>query len=130
MTAYSEYFSQGLFEIKCGSRSTKEQMNALKDNIQNFHRMEDEFDSINAFITSEPVEDIVRKLSKKSSKYKMKMFGEALAWEYLRNTTTCQLIMAGGYDENKLSEGDLLDITGALFRAAKASKITLDMFAH
>lgn len=46
------------------------------------------------------------------------------------DTTTCQLIMAAGYDDNKLSEGDLLDIHEALFRAAKTSKITLDMSAH
>ena len=46
------------------------------------------------------------------------------------DTTTCQLIMAAGYDVNKLSEGDLLDIHEALFRAAKASNITLDMSAH
>jgi hypothetical protein len=38
--------------------------------------------------------------------------------------------MAAGYDDNKLSEGDLLAIHGALFRAAKASNITLDMSAH
>ena len=46
------------------------------------------------------------------------------------DTTTCQLVMETGYDVNRLSEGDLLDITEALFRAAKASKITLDMSSH
>ena len=46
------------------------------------------------------------------------------------DTTTSQLIMAAGYDVNKLSEGDLLDIHEALFREAKASNITLDMSAH
>ena len=38
--------------------------------------------------------------------------------------------MAAGYDVNKLSEGDLLDIHEALFSAAKASNITLDMSDH
>ena len=44
--------------------------------------------------------------------------------------TTCQLVVETGYDVKRLSEGDLLDIHEALFRAAKASNITLDMSAH
>ena len=44
--------------------------------------------------------------------------------------TTCQLVVETGYDVKRLSEGDLLDIHEALFRAAKTSKITLDMSAH
>ena len=50
-----------------------------------FYRIEDEFGSIDSFITSEPADAIVQKLSKATSPYKMKMLGEALAWEYLRN---------------------------------------------
>ena len=39
---------------------------------------------MDAFITSEPADIIVVKLSKNSSPYKIKRFGEALVWEYLR----------------------------------------------
>ena len=60
-------------------------MEALPDNIRVFRRIEDEFGSIDAFITSAPANVIVEKISNGSSPYKMKMLGEALGWEYLRN---------------------------------------------
>ena len=80
-----ETFCQGIFEMKCGNRSTRAQMKALPDNIRIFQRIEGEFGSIDAFVTSEQADCIVKKLSKNSGPYKMKMIGEALAWEYLRN---------------------------------------------
>ncbi len=78
-------FCQGILDMKCGNMSTKAQMEALPDNIRTLQRIEDEFGSIDDFITSEPADAIVEQLSKGSSPYKMKMLGEALAWEYLRN---------------------------------------------
>ena len=65
--------------------STKAQMEALPDNIRTLRRIEDEYGSVDSFITSEPADVIVEKLSKGASSYKLKMLGEALAWEYLRN---------------------------------------------
>ena len=64
--------------------STEAQMLVLADNIRTFYRIEDEYGSVDAFITSEPADVIALKLSKGSSPYKIKRFGEALAWEYLR----------------------------------------------
>ena len=133
-----EYFIQGLFEIKCGSRSTKDQMNALKDNIRNFQRIEDEYGSIDAFITSEPAEDIVRMLSKKSSKYKMKMFGEALAWEYLRNvgidgakpdTHLCRFLGADRMGTGKKSPATIKEVieqVAGLSEKTGMSKVEID----
>lgn len=80
-----DYFSNGLFSLKCGNICTKNQMKALSYNIQNFRRIEKEYGSIDAFITVKPTETIVHKLTKSTSPFKMKMLGEALAWEYLRN---------------------------------------------
>ena len=77
-------FSNGLFRLKCGNMSTKAQMLVLADNIRTLYRIEDEYGSVDAFITSEPADIIAVKLSKDSSPYKLKRFGEALAWEYLR----------------------------------------------
>jgi endonuclease III len=85
LAAEPEYFCQGILNLKCGNMSTKAQMEALSGNIQVFQRVEEEFGNIDAFITSEPADVIVEKLSNRSSPYKMKMLGEALAWEYLRN---------------------------------------------
>ena len=83
--AEPDYFWEGLFGLKCGNMSTKAQMEALPDNIRTLRRIEDEYGSIDSFITSEPADVIVEKLSKRASSYKLKMLGEALAWEYLRN---------------------------------------------
>ncbi|MBQ8054840.1 MAG: hypothetical protein IJ198_13725 [Lachnospiraceae bacterium] len=77
-------FSNGLFRLKCGNMSTEAQMLVLADNIRTLYRIEEEYGCVDAFITSEPADVIAVKLSKGSSPYKIKRFGEALAWEYLR----------------------------------------------
>lgn len=85
MATDARCFYEGIFDLKCGNRRTKAQMEALSENIQILQRIEKKFGSIDSFISSESAESIVGKLSKKSSPYKLKMMGEALAWEYLRN---------------------------------------------
>ena len=75
----------GLYRIKCGNMSTKAQMEALGENIRVLLLIEKEYGSIDSFITSKPTETIVKLLSDRSSPYKLRMLGEALVWEYLRN---------------------------------------------
>ena len=79
------YFVEALGIIRCRSRLTNGQMKVLHENIKTMQRIEDEYGSMDAFVTSENVERTVEKLSKTGSKYKIKMMGEALAREYLRN---------------------------------------------
>lgn len=79
------YFCEGLFNLRCGNMSTKLQMESLAENIHTFRNIEDEYGSIDSFIISEPVDVVVGNLSQGSSHYKLKMLGEALVWEYLRN---------------------------------------------
>ena len=79
------HFYEGLRQLKCGNISTRAQMEALPDNVKTLQKIEQDFGSVDAFITSESTEMIVEKLSGGKSPYKMKMLGEALAWEYLRN---------------------------------------------
>ena len=62
-----EYFCEGLFDLKCGNMSTKAQMEALPDNIRTLRRIEDEYGSVDSFITSRPADVIVEKLSKGAS---------------------------------------------------------------
>lgn len=81
----SLYFCQRIFEMKCGNMSTKAQMESLKQNIRTLRSIESKFGSIDSFIFSGSPEEVVQKLSSKSSPYKLGMIGEALAWEYLRN---------------------------------------------
>ena len=81
----AEYYCEQLCKIKCGNRGIKSQMEALPDNLRTFRRIEKDFGSLDAFVSSEPANEIVKKLSDTSSKYKIKELGPALAWEYLRN---------------------------------------------
>ena len=78
-------FCNQLFDLKCGNVSTAAQMKALAYNISIFRNIEKEYGNIDAFITSDSADIIVQKLSKGSSPFKLKMLGEALTWEYLRN---------------------------------------------
>lgn len=79
------YFVNELGIIRCRSRLTNGQMKALHENIRTMQRIERDYGSVDAFVTSDKVEKIVEMLSKAGSKYKIKMMGEALAREYLRN---------------------------------------------
>lgn len=79
------YFASRLFALKCGNISTSAQMDNLSKNIETMECIISEFGSMDTFITSEPAYKIVKKLSGNKSKYKMKMMGEALVWEYIRN---------------------------------------------
>lgn len=80
-----QYFYNGLLALKCGNISTKAQMHSLDDNIAVFERIEKKYGSLDKFVTSAPPQEIVERLSKAGSAYKLRMIGEALAWEYLRN---------------------------------------------
>ena len=60
-------------------------MKALADNIRIFEQLEKEYGSMDAFITSDAPEVIVKKLSQSNSPYKLHQVGEALVWEYIRN---------------------------------------------
>lgn len=82
---HGSYFADGIFDLKCGNRSTKAQMNNLHKNLDTMERIADEYGSMDAFVTSAPALRIVEMLSSKKSKYKIAMLGEALAWEYIRN---------------------------------------------
>lgn len=79
------YFSNGIFDLKCGNKSTRAQMNNLHKNIATMERIVAEFGSMDTFVTSAPAQQIVEILSSGKSKYKIAMLGEALSWEYIRN---------------------------------------------
>lgn len=79
------YFTDKVFEFRCGNKSTRAQMNSLHENIALLEKISMQYGSIDSFITSRSAYEIVRLLSSPSSKFKLKQIGEALAWEYLRN---------------------------------------------
>ena len=74
-------------------------------------------------------------VNKEYSKAEIKRIAEKLI-EYLRECddgtaiTTRQLLKAAGYDMKSFEQCDLFDIHSAIFKAARANHITLDMSAH
>ena len=74
-------------------------------------------------------------MRKKFSKADLRHIAEGLI-EDLREcedgtvTTTWRLLKAQGYEEREFEDWDLFDIHDALFNAARANKITLDMSVH
>ena len=80
-----EDFAEELFYYKCGNMSTRKQMKALRGNIETFERIEQEYGSLDKYVTGHNAEQVVEAFSKNGSKYKLGMMGEALVWEYLRN---------------------------------------------
>ena len=71
--------------MKCGNMHTKAQMEALSGNIKTFRKIEKDFGSVDSFLASEQADQIVKRLSEKASPYKLRLMGDALVWEYLRN---------------------------------------------
>lgn len=80
----SNYFIEGIFNLRCGNRSTKKQMESLKDNIRTLEKIERDYGSLDQFVTSQPAYQIAKMLSVNGI-YKLKYVGLALAMEYLRN---------------------------------------------
>lgn len=129
-TKNGQYFASRLFALKCGNISTSAQMEHLSENIETMDRIALEFGSMDAFITSEPAYNIVKKLSASRSKYKMKMMGEALAWEYMRNVgiDACKpdthLRRFLGNARMGQSKGQIASIDETVHQVAQLSRIT------
>lgn len=79
------FFENKLKEISCGNRSIAKQMQSLKDNIKTLEQIENDYKSLDNFITSDEPRKIAKLLSDFKSKYKLKQIGLPLALEYIRN---------------------------------------------
>lgn len=72
--------------LKCYSPyTTKNQMNALKANIETFGKIEQEYSSLDKFITHSTPSNIIKLLADSNSTYKLKYAGVAIICEYVRN---------------------------------------------
>lgn len=72
--------------IKCHNPyTTKNQMRSLKANIETFEKIEQEYGSLENFITHSALSNIIKLLADSKSTYKLKYAGVALVCEYLRN---------------------------------------------
>lgn len=73
-------------EIKCHNPyTTKNQMRSLKANIETFEKIEQEYGSLENFITHSAPSNIIKLLADSNSTYKLKYAGIALVCEYIRN---------------------------------------------
>lgn len=72
--------------IKCHNPyTTKNQMRSLKANIETFERIEQNFGSLEKFITHSTLSNIIKLLADSNSTYKIKYMGVPIACEYVRN---------------------------------------------
>lgn len=72
--------------LKCHNPyTTKNQMHSLKANIETFEKIEQEYGSLEKFITHSTPSNIIKLLADSNSTYKLKYAGVALVCEYLRN---------------------------------------------
>ena len=75
-----------IIEIKCNNPyTTKNQMYSLNENIETFERIEQNYGSVENFITHQSPVNIIKLLTDNNSTYKLKYAGVALVAEYLRN---------------------------------------------
>lgn len=80
-----DFFANEICRIKCGNRNIASQMRNINKNIETMEKIEQDYGSMDAFVTSASVYEVVKSLSAYNSKYKLHNVGEPLAWEYLRN---------------------------------------------
>lgn len=85
LAADPQHLEDGLRQFKCGNRAVHEQMLSIGENIKTFQKIEVEYGSIDAFISSMPPAGVAKAFYASGSPYKLKQLGEALVWEYLRN---------------------------------------------
>lgn len=72
--------------LKCYSPyTTKNQINSLKANIETFEKIEQEYSSLDKFITHSTPSNIIKLLADSNSTYKLKYAGVAIICEYVRN---------------------------------------------
>lgn len=78
-----DYFERGIRQLHCGNISIKKQMKNLNKNICILISIEDEYGSLDNYVTSKDSDSIVKDIA--AGKYKLYGVGPALAREYLRN---------------------------------------------
>ncbi len=82
----ADFLIEEIKKLKCYSPyTTKNQMHALKANVETFEKIEQDFGSLEKFITHTTPVNIIKLLADSKSTYKLKYSGVALVCEYLRN---------------------------------------------
>lgn len=80
-----DYYYKGLRVLGANGRFAERQMAEVGHNVCVLKDIEADHGSVDAFLTSQPVDRIVKALSDGKSKYKLNQMSIALVCEYLRN---------------------------------------------
>jgi len=80
-----DYYFKGLSALGANGRFAERQMAEVNHNISVLLQIEKEFGTVDKFVVSKPIHDIVKSLSDINSKYKLNQMSVALVCEYLRN---------------------------------------------
>lgn len=82
----ADFLIEEIKKLKCFSPyTTKNQMHALRANIETFEKIEQDFGSLEKFITHTTPVNIIKLLADSNSTCKLKYSGVPLVCEYLRN---------------------------------------------
>ncbi len=79
------YYFNGLKNLGVNGRFAKRQMAEVHHNIKVLQSLDNDYGSIDKFLESRPINEIVKILADFKSKYKLNQMGVALVCEYLRN---------------------------------------------
>ena len=82
-TCTGDYFEQGIRDLRCGNRNIHNQMQSLHENIKTLRVIENQYGSLDRYVTSKSPDEVVVDIA--NGRYKLHTVGTALAWEYLRN---------------------------------------------
>ena len=133
-TANPEELVDEIKSIKCGNRQINYQMYGLRDNIQMFEEIEDEYGSLDNFVLSDDAIKIAKKLS--TGKYKLKAVGFALACEYLKGVGIdvikpdihiCRILGRFGYSKKVMaSEKEAIAIIDDISNEYDLPKMEID----
>lgn len=80
-----EYYFSGLQSLGANGRFAERQMAEVPHNVRVLQTIEADYGTVDAFLESRPVDEIVKMLSTAGSKYKFNQMSIALVCEYLRN---------------------------------------------
>lgn len=80
-----DYFFKGLRALGANGRFAERQMAEVIHNVKVLEMIEIDYGLVDAFMVSNPVNEIVKALSDSKSKYKLNQMSVALVCEYLRN---------------------------------------------
>ena len=131
-----DFFANEICRIKCGNRNIALQMRNINKNIETMEKIEQDYGSMDVFVTSAPACEVVKSLSAKNSKYKLHNVGEPLAWEYLRNVGIdgakpdvhlCRFFGGNRMGKGNHSTASMREVYETVLRVSKSTGLSMSL---